>query len=310
MSDTARHQIGEREQAAIRQFSRWAFGITIALFITAVLLIVFADRWLVHISIESERRFVRPYVELAEMIGEAGDDQYAEGSQPRDAEGSHPQSAEGSQPRNAEGSHHQDIEAYLQGLVDELAAKLDWEEDIRLRIHYAENPTVNAFATLGGHLVFFEGLYELMPDENTLAMVLAHEIAHIHQRDPIISFGRHMIVGLIFSQTGGSANPELFYSLGSEMALNAYSREQEMAADSLALKILSEHYGSATGSLNLFDLLDRENVDGALPEIFSTHPDIEARKAALKRHIDKAHYGNSAARPIPERYRVKKDADL
>ena len=57
-------------------------------------------------------------------------------------------------------------------------------------MHYDDDADVNAFATLGGHIVVYPGLLEAVPDENALAMVLAHEIAHVRHRHPIVGLSR------------------------------------------------------------------------------------------------------------------------
>ena len=46
-----------------------------------------------------------------------------------------------------------------------------------MTVHAVQDPTVNAFATLGGHVFVFTGLVDSLDSENGLAMVLAHELA-------------------------------------------------------------------------------------------------------------------------------------
>ena len=62
-------------------------------------------------------------------------------------------------------------------------------EGMAVTVHYDPAGTVNAFATAGGNLVFYRGLLERMPHENALAMVVAHEIAHVLHRDPLAALG-------------------------------------------------------------------------------------------------------------------------
>ena len=63
-------------------------------------------------------------------------------------------------------------------------------------MHYDASDTVNAFATLGGHVVIYRGLLEKLPNENVVAMVVAHEIAHIKHRDPVAALGRGVAITL------------------------------------------------------------------------------------------------------------------
>ena len=58
------HTVNAEEQAKIASFLRW-FAVGSVLFVVAVVaLFVTADRWLRLISIESERRFVEPYIDM------------------------------------------------------------------------------------------------------------------------------------------------------------------------------------------------------------------------------------------------------
>ena len=74
-------------------------------------------------------------------------------------------------------------EQYLQALGRQLAAAMDLPAEMQITVHYASDDTVNAMATLGGNIVVFQGLIDTVDSENALAMVLAHEIAHITNED-------------------------------------------------------------------------------------------------------------------------------
>lgn len=179
------------------------------------------------------------------------------------------------------------IEAALQTLADSLSAEMQLPPDMRIRVHYVDDAdTVNAFATLGGHVVVFRGLLEQMPDENALAMVLAHEIAHVQHRDPIVSLGRGMVVGLalaaIAGVSGGDLTDSVFGNAGRLTALS-FSRGQERAADASAVAALASHYGHVNGAVEVFDLFTRLEAGQHLhpPEFMSSHPASGRRGANI-----------------------------
>ncbi len=60
--------------------------------------------------------------------------------------------------------------------------------------HYVTDDTINAFATLGGHLMVYQGLMRRMPGENALANVIGHEIGHVKLRHPVSSMGRGLVI--------------------------------------------------------------------------------------------------------------------
>jgi len=89
-----------------------------------------------------------------------------------------------------------------------LITEMQIPEDMNVTVHYLDSDVFNAFATLGGHVFFSRGLLEQMPHENALAMVMAHEIAHVTERHPIKGFGGSVTSGValaIVSSYAGSA---------------------------------------------------------------------------------------------------------
>jgi Zn-dependent protease with chaperone function len=174
-------------------------------------------------------------------------------------------------------------EAYLQRLVDRLAAGMHLPEGMTLHVHLAESDVPNAFATLGGHIVVTRGLYRRMPNENALALVLAHEIAHIRARDPISAIGGGAAVGLTLALISGEADA-LVPQVGHLVSLG-YSRGMESDADAAAVQGVRAAYGHARGADEAFAaLLDYRQDDGmpSVPTLLSTHPADDARLARMR----------------------------
>ena len=91
------------------------------------------------------------------------------------------------------------VRRYLQQVTDRLIQGSPLPPGMTVRIHYSEEPTVNAFATLGGNIVMYRGLIEKLQSENEVAMLLGHEIAHVRHRDPIVSLGRGLAIGAMLA---------------------------------------------------------------------------------------------------------------
>lgn len=174
-------------------------------------------------------------------------------------------------------------EAFLQQLVDRLAAGMDLPGGMALRVHLADSDVPNAFATLGGHIVVTRGLYRRMPSENALAFVLAHEIAHIRERDPISAVGGAAAVGLTLTLLAGDPD-SLAPQMGQLVSLG-YSRGMESDADEAALRGLMKTYGHAGGADAAFAALFDYRQDDGLPQVptlLSTHPADAARLARMR----------------------------
>src|SRR5690606_11399619 len=98
---------------------------------------------------------------------------------------------------------HPEIVQYLSNLSEALATHMDLPENMDITVHYMYQDIENAFATLGGHIYIYRGLMQLLPNENALATVVAHEMAHIKHRHPIIAMGRGVVIGLFLASISG-----------------------------------------------------------------------------------------------------------
>ena len=169
------------------------------------------------------------------------------------------------------------IEAALQALADRLAEHMDLPEDLRITVHYSNDEEINAFATLGGHVFVLRGLIERMPDENALAMVMGHEIAHAANRDIMANLGGALLVQLVLGTVAGMS-PETADGLiwgPNALLLRSFGRDAERAADRDGLAAVAATYGHVAGADAFFRLmLDEvgETLPDEPPEFMSTHP--------------------------------------
>lgn len=169
----------------------------------------------------------------------------------------------------------------LQKLADRLAVALALPPDMKLTLHYSDEMTVNAYATLGGHITVFRGLIARVDSENALAAVLAHEIAHVRLRHPAAAAGRGLAIGLtlsvLSSAIGNSVAERIMGATGMGVLLS-YSREQETAADEDALRAVAATYGHLGGAADLFETLKKAhpNAEGGL-ELLRSHPYSDRR---------------------------------
>ena len=83
-------------------------------------------------------------------------------------------------------------------------------------------------------------------------MVMAHEIAHVRHRHPIIAMGRGFTVALALSSLAGLGDSAVQQWLGSMgmLPLLSFSREQEAQSDADALNGLYRLYVSTEARQN------------------------------------------------------------
>jgi len=196
--------------------------------------------------------------------------------------------------------HKVEVRAYLQQLADRLLAQVP--DPLPVTVHYLDSDMINAFATLGGQVFITRGLLNIMPDENALAMVLAHEIAHVQHRDPIVALGRGLTVSLALICITGNGDGALAQQLLGQVNLLVdlrFSRSAESAADEAALDALLQLYGHVASADQLFVFLQQHQGDEAI-EWFSTHPLNTQRIAMIEGFAAEHHAPDMQTTPLPD----------
>jgi predicted Zn-dependent protease len=192
--------------------------------------------------------------------------------------------------------------AWLQSLAERLQPAMQWPADMPVTVHWLDSEEPNAFATLGGHVFIHQGLLDRVDSENAVAMVLAHEMAHVKHRDPIVALGGGLTVGLALQAVFGGGG---MVGSGSGVAGEAaaalsqlsFSRRQERAADAAALAALQAHYGHLADADAFFARMLCEELTGSAPEFLQTHPDTAGRVAAIRAR--EAGSSQAAGKPVP-----------
>ncbi len=175
------------------------------------------------------------------------------------------------------------LQRYLDDLAQRLQTQMDLPEGMTIKLHLSGSDPVNAFATLGGNVLLFRGLVEKLPNENALAMLLAHEIAHVQHRDPIAGVGQAAAVQTMLSLLFGNADLSILGSAGLHTQLS-FNRDMERAADAAALAAVYRVYGHLAGANDLFATIQaerRRTGDGEAPAFFSSHPLDQERLDAI-----------------------------
>ena len=133
----------------------------------------------------------------------------------------------------------------------------------------------------------FTGLLDRVKSENGLSFVLAHELAHISNRDHLRALGRGLVLfGISAILTGSDSGLSGVLAPATHLGQAKYSREREALADAKALQILNCRYGHAGGATELFESLSKEDADSSrLSHYLASHPSMHARIDALRRSI-------------------------
>jgi len=274
--------INASREHPLKEFS-WLVGGTLAVVATIVVAISYGAQWIApRIPFEYE----------AQLVG----DRLA------------------TEPKTEEGRA---VQAQLQALADRLAAHMALPPGMKVKAGYHEGGMVNAFATLGGHTVFFRGLLAKVDSEDALAMVMAHEIAHLKYRHPAAALGRGVAVGVVLSlvsaDLGRSAAGGVLSQAGM-LTLLSFNREQERQADEEALRVLAAEYGHVGGAIDLFEVFTRVQSDQAVAsmpqiEFLNTHPLTANRVQAVRQWaVERGKAVDGPRRPLSGAIAAARDA--
>jgi predicted Zn-dependent protease len=168
-----------------------------------------------------------------------------------------------------------------------------------------KDPDVNAFALPGGRIGVYTGLLEVTENQQQLAAVIAHEVAHVlanHANERLsqalaVQGGLSVIDSLAKNPT--SANHQLVMQalgLGAKYGiLLPYSRTQESEADLIGLELMARAGFDPRQSVALWR--NMMGVGGNQPPQFlSTHPSHGSRIQELEANMGRVLQLYQAAR--------------
>ncbi len=185
------------------------------------------------------------------------------------------------------------VEDYLrsQGLQSQIR-DFDWEFNL------VEDDAVNAWAMPGGKIVFYTGILPVTRNDEGIAVVMGHEIAHVVARHGNERMSQQLLV-----QTGGMAlsvalreKPEetrnMFltaYGAGSAVGvLLPYSRTHEKEADRLGLIFMAMAGYNPAEAISFWERMEQLSGGSAPPEFLSTHPSSATRIKDMKDFLPEA----------------------
>jgi predicted Zn-dependent protease len=242
--------INYSQEHPLKEFSQLLIGIVVLIVVFVFTLNAVAGRLAAYIPFEFESKMVSKF-EVSEVEGSAQ-------------------------------------QKYLQALADKLSMEMDLPQSMNITVHYDEADTVNAFATLGGNLIFYKGLIDKLETEQQLAAVMGHEIAHIKYRHPIVALGKGVtlvILAAFVTGASGSTAGEWLIGSSAQLSMMKFSRDQESAADEAAAAALQRVYGNIEGAKQLFSIFSTlEAKEAVIPtriELFRSHPYSDQRWSRL-----------------------------
>ncbi len=177
------------------------------------------------------------------------------------------------------GRSHPESQALFRKLVQRIYPIAPGDADLPISIDVLPGKTVNAYATLGGHIYVFDGLVKQAKSADELAGVLAHEIEHVRNRHIIQGVAVNLFTLSALKVALPGDHPTGSYIAYMLLTLK-FSRQQEYEADVAGLERLRAARVDAAGFQQFFARAEKMS---AAPEIVSNHPANDVRKELAAR---------------------------
>lgn len=158
-----------------------------------------------------------------------------------------------------------------------------------------ESPDINAFAMAGGKVGVFMGLFKIVENDDQLASVIGHEIAHVTAKHVHENLSQQlalqtggMIGSVALMGTGANLLTESAimsaYGLGTEVTGAAFDRNKEKEADHIGLMYMARAGYDPEEAVKVLERLEEETGAQAAAQasFLSTHPSNPERIQQLR----------------------------
>jgi beta-barrel assembly-enhancing protease len=176
----------------------------------------------------------------------------------------------------------------------------------KFQYHLLRDPeTVNAFALPGGPIFITRGLLTRLQNEAQLAGVLGHETGHVVARHSAEHMAKSQlgqsIVGAIYvgssDQYGRGQQAAMMAAVANQMVQLKYGRQDELEADTLGVRVMSEAGFDPRALLGVMKILEEASGGKRQSEFMSSHPNPGNRQQVIEAAIEKL-YPNGVPREL------------
>lgn len=166
--------------------------------------------------------------------------------------------------------------------------------DYKWEFNLVENKAKNAFCLPGGKVVVYTGILQVAKNDDQLATVMSHEIAHALARHGaermstgIVSSGVQLLGNILLGSSGNTQYSKAFnvaYGAGSQYGiLLPYGRMQESEADEIGIHLMHRSGYDMNEALKFWENMSEGKKESI--EFLSTHPNSSTRIANITRII-------------------------
>ncbi len=165
------------------------------------------------------------------------------------------------------------VQEYLNLVGNGIAAGL--QLPYRWRFGLIESDHVNAFALPGGVILVTRGMARLISNEDELAYVLSHEIAHVARKHHYKVVQRQRLAAKANTalESMGDGSLKDLAGASAQIYARGLDKSAEFEADRLGVEIMTRAGYDPAAALGVLDTLANvDGGDGKAEWLFATHP--------------------------------------
>lgn len=196
--------------------------------------------------------------------------------------------------------------SYVEEMGREIVARLEGSV-FDYRFSVVRDPSINAFAVPGGYIYVNTGLINRARNDDEIAAVLGHEVAHIHAHHIVRQQEKTQLLNYasLLAMLGAVVQPGLapLAAAAGQAAHLKYRREFEQEADFLGVRYLEGTRFDPRAMLDFFKKLEEEHRVSAtlLPPYLRSHPMTDERLNHLEAILRAKQWDDHERRPTSMR---------
>ncbi len=189
------------------------------------------------------------------------------------------------------------VRCVASAIVNELPE--EWRKQAWEVVVFEDN-SANAFALPGGKIGVHTGLLKVATNQDQLATVIGHEVAHVLSRHGAERVSQQMGLEIALQATDAISKNKM-QNQGSQRALMSalglgaqfgvllpFSRTHESEADIYGLNLMAKAGFDPRQSVNLWQNMSKASGGKRQPQFMSTHPNPEKRIEKLSNYMPQA----------------------
>jgi beta-barrel assembly-enhancing protease len=202
-----------------------------------------------------------------------------------------------------------EVSAFFEGIANEIGENSDWK-GLSYSVYIVNDSSINHFSLPGGSIYLYRGLIEMCATASEVAVILAHEIAHIASRDAVDRVsGKYTFA--FSAQSVFGYNPEIpkqiIASLFTAGTILDYPQKDELSADARAIQYTWKTNYDPTGLIRILERLRAiEKISpGQISLLSMTHPPAATRFKTVSSEISQLNGKNNLIKDLPDYPRIK-----